>query len=266
MHHVHIHFPSADKEGECRSIFMNERVSFPLYEKLWQLIRFAVVTGIIFIGIFSLINFSAYKQIVLDTLNPQAQKTAQVALEKVVGADSSASLSLLPILSVKKKESQKHFSYDFPVTPTDHRLIIPKLGKNIPVVEMDTGALNGEDWPALEKQIQSGLQKGVVHYPGTAKPNEFGNVFITGHSSFYPWDPGKFKDVFARLGKLEIGEEFYLYYDQKRYAYQIIGKKEVPPTDVSVLKQPRDKKILTLMTCVPVGTTLRRLIITAAQV
>ena len=130
---------------------------------------------------------------------------------------------------------------------------------------MGTEHLEGENWGELEKQIQSGLQQGVVHYPGTALPGQFGNVFITGHSSYYPWDPGQFKHVFASLSKLEPGERFYVYYDQKQYTYEILKKFEVQPANVSVLEQPRDKKVATLMTCTPVGTTLRRLIIQAEQ-
>jgi len=91
-------------------------------------------------------------------------------------------------------------------------------------------------------------------------------VFLTGHSSYYPWDPGKFKDVFATLGSLEVGDRYYIYYDQIKYMYQITEKKEVQPNYMEVLAQPTDKKISTLMTCSPVGTTLRRLILTAEQI
>ena len=91
-------------------------------------------------------------------------------------------------------------------------------------------------------------------------------MFITGHSSYYTWDPGKFKDVFALLGKLDTGDRFYVYYDQIQYVYEIYEKIEVQPTNVDVLTQPSDKKMATLMTCTPVGTTLRRMIIKADQV
>ncbi|MBI5732115.1 MAG: sortase [Candidatus Magasanikbacteria bacterium] len=131
---------------------------------------------------------------------------------------------------------------------------------------MGTKNIEGENWSQLEKQIQSGLQNGVVHYPGTAKPGEYGNLFMTGHSSYYPWDPGKFKDVFATLNKLEVGDRYYVYYGQIKYTYEVFEKKEVQPGNVDVLKQPVDQKISTLMTCTPVGTALRRLIITAQEV
>lgn len=238
-------------------------------DRIWQLVRFTVVTGMIFVVSFFLINFTAYKEILTDALNPEAQAKAEKVLNESTGSgvrNPDADKLLLPVLP-DKKESRKTFNWiDYPVAPTDNRIVIPKLGKSVPIVEMSTAPIEGENWADLEKQIQGGLQNGVVHYPGTAKPGQFGNVFITGHSSYYPWDPGQFKDVFALLGKLEVNDQFIVYYNQKKYVYKIYDKVEVQPSDVSVLEQPNDKKFATLMTCTPVGTALRRLIIKAEEI
>ncbi len=243
-----------------------EKVTFG--DKIWQFIRFAVVTGIIFSVSFFTLNFSAYRQIFSGVFNPEAQAKAQEVLS---GATGEGTKQINPALLLQvlpdKKDVKKTFQWvDMPIAPTDNRLVIPKLGKSIPLVTMSTENIQGENWSELEKQIQSGLRDGVVHYPGTAKPGQYGNVFLTGHSSYYPWDPGQFKDVFATLSQMEVGDRYYVYYNQKKYAYQIDNKYEVLPSNVDVLYQPTDKKISTLMTCTPVGTTLRRLIITGVQV
>ena len=57
-----------------------------------------------------------------------------------------------------------------------------------------------------------------------------------------------------------------MYYGGDKHRYVINGKKEVKPSNVTVLDQPNNKRVATLMTCTPVGTTLRRLIITAQEV
>lgn len=233
-------------------------------DKIWQMIRFAVVTGMIFAVSFFALNYQAYTSILANVLNAEGQVEAQ----KVLTASASAIDPdlLLPVIE-GESETQKSYAWlDFPVVPTDNRLVIPKLGKSVPLVNMSAENIEGENWADLEKQIQSGLQQGVVHYPGTASPGQVGNVFITGHSSYYPWAPGQFKDVFAVLGQLEIGDEYYVYYDQKKYTYKVREKYEVTPDNVNVLQQPHDKKVSTLMTCVPVGTTLRRLIIRADDI
>jgi len=237
-------------------------------DRIWQFVRFVVVTGMIFAISFFAINFSAYREILMSAINPLAQAQAEKALEVSVTPNKAqlAVNKLLPVLPDKKEERKTFDWVDFPIAPTDNRIIIPKLGKSIPLVDMGTEHIEGENWGELEKQIQGGLQKGVVHYPGTARPGQFGNLFITGHSSYYPWDPGKFKDVFALLGKLQPGDLFYVYYNQSQYTYKIYNRMEVTPGNVDVLVQPKDKKMATLMTCTPVGTALRRLIIQADQV
>ncbi len=239
-----------------------------LGDRIWQFTRFVVVTGMIFAISFFAINYSAYKAILVNTFNPEAQAQAEKALEVSVTPNKAqlVTSNMLPVLPDAKDEHKTFDWVDFPIAPTDNRIIIPKLGKSIPIVEMGTEQIEGENWGQLEKQIQGGLQKGVVHYPGTARPGQFGNVFITGHSSYYPWDPGKFKDVFALLGKLQPGDLFYVYYNQAQYTYKIYNRMEVQPGNVDVLAQPKDKKIATLMTCTPVGTALRRLIIQADEV
>ena len=137
---------------------------------------------------------------------------------------------------------------------------------NVPIVVPPNTNLIKEDWKGLEEDIQQGLQDGVVHYPGTARPGQAGNFFVTGHSSYYPWSPGKYKSVFAQLSVLNVGDEYWVYYGGDKYRYIVTEKKEINPSDVTVLDQPISKRISTLMTCTPVGTTLRRLIITAQEV
>ena len=116
----------------------------------------------------------------------------------------------------------------------------------------------------MEQTFQNDLKEGVVHYPGTANPGEPGNVFITGHSSYYLWDTGRYKDVFARLNQLKPGDDIVLYYNQKKYHYVVRERKEVQNDDISVLDQGTEK-ILTLMTCSPVGTNFRRLVVVATE-
>ncbi len=262
---INMHIPYKAESIGYEVQFKSLEVSY--YEKIWQFMRFTVVTGIIFTISFFSLNFEAYQEILIDAFNPQAKAKAQEVLGQLAGERSDLDPSqLLEVLPDKKQVRKSYNWLNTAVVPTDNRLVIPKLGKSVPLVDMGTENIVGENWGDLEDQIQDGLRKGVVHYPGTAKPGEFGNVFLTGHSSYYPWDPGKFKDVFATLEKLEVGDRYYVYKDQKKYTYEIFEKYEVQPSATEVLAQPKDQKISTLMTCVPVGTTLRRLIIRAAQV
>lgn len=252
------------------SNFQKEKTAHPASfgKNLLSLLQFLFISAVIFSISFLMLNWSAYKQIFISYFYPEQAQQTQIALQNSIQEPQKAQ-NLLKI-SAQRKELKKQFPpLDLNPTPPDNRLIIPKLGKNVPIVKIDNNQFNSIETlvgKEFEGAVQAGLQKGVIHYPGTAQPGQYGNFFVTGHSSYYPWDPGKYKDVFALLEKLEIGDTYYIYYNQKKYIYKITDRKEVYPNDVSVLDQPNDKKIATLMTCVPVGTDLRRLILQAEEI
>ncbi len=137
-------------------------------------------------------------------------------------------------------------------------ITIPKINVEVPVV-YDVESIE-------EKDIQKGLEKGVVHYATTSNPGEKGNVVIVGHSSNNLFNSGKYKFAFVLLNRLEVGDTFSLTKNGKRYVYKIYEKKIVKPTDVSVLEKTSRTATATLITCDPPGTTINRLVIHAEQI
>lgn len=137
---------------------------------------------------------------------------------------------------------------------TNNHLLIPKLKIDVPIT-----------WEVSSDDMITALENGIAHYQGTAIPGSVGNVFLSGHSSNYLWAKGDYKDVFALIDKLGIGDEVYVSNENKVYTYKVIDQKVVSPQDLSVLSQG-NQKILSLMTCTPIGTNLKRLVITAELV
>lgn len=133
-------------------------------------------------------------------------------------------------------------------------LVIPKIGTNAPI-----------SWNVNEASLNEKLLEGVVHSQGTALPGQVGNIFITGHSSYYSWVRSDYKDVFSLLDKLEVGDRVFISYGSTVFNYEVTDKKIVSPNETSVMDQGNDYN-LSLMTCIPVGTNLNRLIIRAKQV
>lgn len=138
----------------------------------------------------------------------------------------------------------------------NNSIYIPKIKTQAPLIWDVTG---GQD---LNTDLLKALESGVVRYPKTALPNQLGNVFLTGHSSNYWWDKGQYKTVFALLDKLVAGDLIYIKYQNTLYTYKVNGQKVVSPNEISVL-QATSTPILSLMTCTPTGTALRRRIVTA---
>ncbi|MFH1720374.1 MAG: class D sortase [Patescibacteria group bacterium] len=172
------------------------------------------------------------------------------------------------LLKVSKNPEQEKKNIpllDMEVRPPDTRLIIPRLNRNVPIVQVRPENLVKRDWNALEDDMMEALRFGVVHFPGTAMPGEHGNIALTGHSSYFPWDPGRFKDVFVLLHDVEIGDNVLLYHKQTKYIYEVYEKEIVSPDEIDVLEPTADDR-LTLITCSPVGTDISRLVVTAKLV
>jgi LPXTG-site transpeptidase (sortase) family protein len=141
-----------------------------------------------------------------------------------------------------------------------NKLIITKLNIDVPVhfgISNDT------------KTVNDAMEHGVAHFivPGAnAFPGQVGNTVITGHSAGDVYSANQYKFIFSGLERLVEGDLIYIDYNKVRYTYRMVGRKTVEPTDVASLKYNGDKKMLTLITCWPLGTSRYRLLISAEQI
>ncbi len=136
--------------------------------------------------------------------------------------------------------------------PEFYYLSVPKLKINKAIVETSPATLDPAD--------------ALGHYNGTEFPGEVGNSFVYGHSVL-PWffNQKNYKTIFSTLGKLETGDEFFVNYNNKGYRYIVESKEELSPNNVNPLNEikPRylNESTMTLMTCSPPGTKLKRLMV-----
>jgi sortase family protein len=151
-------------------------------------------------------------------------------------------------------------SSDAPVGP-DPRLIIPKLNVDVPVIY----GVNAADHNAQMKA----MEKGAAHFAiagANAVPGQVGNAVFSAHSSNDAFAPGDHKFVFAQNEKLVKDDIIYMHYQGKRYTYAVTKKEVVLPNEVSRIQIQTDKPILTLISCVPLGTAEKRLLVFAEQI
>lgn len=139
----------------------------------------------------------------------------------------------------------------------DNSIYIESIGTKAPIT---FGVENNES------AVSANLKNGVIQLSGTSRPGEMGNVFITGHSSNYPWVKSQYNSVFALLGNVAVGDLIQIKFNETNYVYRVKKIFVVDSGDTSVLKFDDKTSVLTLMTCTPVGTNLRRLIIQAEQI
>jgi LPXTG-site transpeptidase (sortase) family protein len=260
-HHVKPHF--AKDSFYRNAAAKNARPQSKTSNRIWRFLEWLATSALIFIVLFFTINFSAYFELFKDKLDSlRGTYGLSPYIENMMTDGQSKTQELLPLTATvdQNKKQIPYISVD--IAPPDDRIIIPRIGKNIPIVNVKTENLIKRDWNALEKDMQEALQQGVVHYPGTAEPGDHGNVVITGHSSYFLWDPGQFKDVFALLHQVVEGDTIIVYHNQIKYTYKVYQKEVVTPDKVSVLAQEGGDR-LTLITCTPVGTNLKRLVVFA---
>lgn len=152
------------------------------------------------------------------------------------------------------------------LTDTAKQVYLPDVADNhvkIPVLNIDAPIT----WrvPNIPKDVSNALQSGAIQVDGTALPGQSGNMYITGHSSNYVWAKGSYNNVFAIIDQLAAGDMIYIRYLGVTYTYKVTEQKVVVPTDLSILKSNGDST-LSLVTCWPVGTALRRLVVSAIQI
>lgn len=227
----------------------------PKYKKPLRFLSYIILmvgAGFIFWAFYPMISFELYARFFLNrksaTPLPQSDKVSSLNFAESVYADG---LSVSNNLRDFTKASVWFPGTKLPEAKTDlkvdkYSLSIPKL--NLSNLEVIVG---GND-----------LAKSLIHYLPSSLPGQYGNVAIFGHSTLPQLFNSKdYKTVFTYLPKMDIGDEIYVTVEGKQYKYEVYDIYIVKPEEVSVLNQKFNDSVLTLVTCVPPGTFLNRLIV-----
>jgi LPXTG-site transpeptidase (sortase) family protein len=194
------------------------------------------------ICVFAFINYPALSLIGLYKLSPH-----KIAFEFPTHNEVTSQAA---VVVAEKKPAESKGIKQYP----DNTVFIPKIG-----VQAAIG------WDTKNNEVMDALEKNVVHLMGTSKPGGSGNIFLTGHSSNYWWKEGEYNSVFALLPQLSEGDEIIITYRGEFHRYKVSGKEEMKKDEVEDHLEASQEK-LTIMTCVPVGTNLKRLLIYADPV
>ncbi len=238
-------------------------------------VKYILTSSLIFSLLLTVTNYSAYLEIAKNFLSPESLKQSSQAMIASINstniskaeADNTQLTSTASILDDKSFHSMEKLVWknnsdldiNIDIVPYENRVVIPKIGKNIPLVDVENRRV--QNVKELEDVFMEELVKGIVRYPGSAKPGDEWNTFIFGHSSNFPWIKWDYNDVFALLDNVVFGDEIIVYYNQKKYIYTVKEKHVVKPGDVAILKRNEWKKEISLMTCWPVWTSVNRMVV-----
>lgn len=121
----------------------------------------------------------------------------------------------------------------------------------------------------VEADLQEDLKRGAVRYPQTGVPGQPGNLVTTGHSSNYIWASGEYNYIFKDLNNLQAGDEIVVTATQHNgkvleYKYAVTTKEVVSPDDERIFEETSNQS-LTIVTCWPLNTNWKRLMLKAEQ-
>lgn len=152
---------------------------------------------------------------------------------------------LLPKATYKLKDDPplaKHDTVPDSEIPEENTLVIPamKLQETI-----------------YESEDTSALAKGVWHRPKSNTPPSDGNTVLTGHRFTYGGPA-----VLYHLDMVKVGDDITVYWNRKKYSYQVRDVSVVPPNDKNGEARTVEP-LLTIYTCTPLFTAKNRLVIQA---
>lgn len=202
-----------------------------------------VSLGFLFVGIFLLIQISTpillfklkevginYQKAVL--VSPQSSKES-----KILGISIQDEANFSYFVSDMKREKIPDY--------TEFTISVPKL-------KLDKGLVLVES---------NDLANTISHLPGSSLPGEKGNVFLSAHSAIN-FFKGITNAPFADLQNLQKGDLIEIFAGSAKFAYRVIDLKVVKPADLSVISSPEPNgRYISLMTCVPPGLNLKRLVV-----
>ncbi len=226
--------------------------------------RFKIVLLVRFLGYFifftGLIGF-------IFILGPLVQAEAKYRTDKIFGVRRTLSTNIItssdtpPSPGVEGPSSFNNVSAkENIITPvsTDYGIVIEKINANAKIIaNVD---------PADEKAYVAALTSGVAEASGSTPPGQPGNLYLFSHSTDAPWNIIRFNAIFYLLKELEVGDKVVIFRNNVRYDYVVFDKNIASPNDISYLTNRYDAPVLTLQTCDPPGTLLRRLIVRAKLV
>ena len=137
---------------------------------------------------------------------------------------------------------------------------LPDHPKNHPAEELIIPSI------ALDEKIVEGpdslaLNHGIWHWPQGSNPGQNGNTVLIGHRWIYVFNG----DVaFEHLNLVKTGDNITIVWHGQKFSYTVSGIEVVKPSDISVVRQTRDKR-LTLYTCTPMWVGTHRLVVTAKE-
>ena len=163
------------------------------------------------------------------------------------------------------QQNLNSYEFTFNLLPPTNRLIIPAINLDVPLVETEMPRLDTID----ESSFDDDLENGVVKYPTTPNPWEWGNAFFFGHTSQEYWKNNPYGTVFRKIPQLKQNDKVQIIREGVLYEYKVLKTVIVKPREVNNTYMnfwEEGKEYITLMWCYPIWRTDKRMIVFAERI
>ncbi len=148
-----------------------------------------------------------------------------------------------------------------PATSPPTRLVIPKIGLDIPVLSVGTKTTQAS---GKTRTVWADVPNAGGFHETSAYPGNTGNTVINGHRDILG-------AVFRHLDAVAVGDEITLYVGEVAYPYRVVEVLVVPEVFASASQRAENLRLigympeerLTLVTCTPVALATHRLLVIA---
>lgn len=230
------------------ALYSYVKVSFTRARKIASIISIACITAGIGILVWVLYPILSFEIFYAPRLTGLVRPIPNEVIKNTIASDLPAVLgSQTTDYTRASTWFPKAVNLKLATSTTTYTISIPKVG-----IENANVVVGGED-----------LTRSLIHFAGPL-PGNYGNPVIFGHSTLlWFYNPKDYKTIFSKLPELKINDVFSVTLDNITYRYKIYEMKIVTPDDLSVLDQDYNSANITLVTCVPPGTYLKRLVVRA---
>ncbi len=182
--------------------------------------------------------------------------------------------SIFKLDNAKSKKS-KEINYNFSVEPGEDKILTKTVKKAAKRKVYSTKTVKAELLKIDKYQIQGPIiygtdgeeimKRGFWQYPASVNPGEEGLSTIFGHRRYH-LPPAK--DTFFYLDRVKKGDRLEIKLKNGKWLeYKVVKTYEIYPKELpKELNEVSKKSILKLITCTPLGTSERRLIVKAKRV
>ena len=213
-------------------IYINNLIDSHFFAKTFKFFNFLKILNLTVCVIVLILAIFILVYPNIPELHAKKFPIQEVVIEK------NEAIETIPTVEIPKKTAPK--------LPKENRIVISRIKVNALIVE-------GKNEKALDK--------GMWRIPFSSTPDQGGNTVITGHRFLYTSGP----NTLFYLNNVRIKDDKVIYWKGKKYTYKVYSIKEYSPDHYEIEFNTKEP-ILTLYTCTPLWTSLRRLVVRASLI